>query len=118
MLYVGQAYYNSWYLSRALRKTGWKADLVNWDLNPQAELNYHGEDSRICYNSDNDILNYLVFYYHAILQYDIFHFANKGGLQFGEPLRAFLKNCFGEEGLEIYFLKALGKKWYIPTTVA
>ena len=110
VLYVGQAYYNNWYLSRALREMGWKADLINWDLNPHAQINYHGEDFKINYNSQNDIINYLMFYYKSIKKYDVFHFANKGGLQFGEPLRAWLKTIFNEEGLEIRFLKALGKK--------
>jgi glycosyltransferase involved in cell wall biosynthesis len=110
VLYVGQAYYNSWYLSRSLREMGWKADLLNWDLNPHAQINYHGEDFKINYNSQNDIINYLMFYYESIKNYDVFHFANKGGLQFGEPLRAWLKRIFNEEGLEIRFLKALGKK--------
>jgi hypothetical protein len=47
VLYVGQSYYNGWYLSRALRKLGWIADLVNWDLNPGSQIYYHGEDFRI-----------------------------------------------------------------------
>ena len=37
VLYVGQAYYNAWYLSRALRKLGWKADVLNWDASPAAQ---------------------------------------------------------------------------------
>jgi hypothetical protein len=110
VLYVGQAYYNSWYLSRALRKKGWKADLLNWDLNEHSKYNYHGEDFQIIYKSKSDVLNYISFFYNSIQQYDIFHFANKGGLQFGEPLRALLKEFFDEEGMEIRFLKALGKK--------
>ena len=31
VLFVGQAYYNGWYLSRALRHRGWLAELLNWD---------------------------------------------------------------------------------------
>ena len=33
VLYAGQSYYNTWYLSRALRKLGWRADVLNWDTN-------------------------------------------------------------------------------------
>ena len=44
VLYVGQAYYNAWYLSRALRKLGWKADVLNWNLDAGAQPFYHGED--------------------------------------------------------------------------
>lgn len=110
VLYVGQAYYNSWYLSRALRELGWTADLLNWDLNPGSEIYYHGEDFRIEYKSEVDTRNFFRFYFNAISKYDVFHFANKGGLQFGEPMRAAVKSLLGEEGFEIRFLKALGKK--------
>jgi hypothetical protein len=44
VLFCGQAYYNSWYLSRALRKLGWKADLFDWDEDPSSEIFYHGCD--------------------------------------------------------------------------
>ncbi len=110
VLYVGQAYYNSWYLSRALRKLGWTADLLNWDLNPGSQIYYHGEDFRIAYESSADVGNFFRFFLLSLRQYDVFHFANKGGLQFGEPMRAAVKAVLGEEGFEIHFLKALGKK--------
>lgn len=110
VLYVGQAYYNSWYLSRALRKTGWAADLLNWDLNPKSQIYYHGEDFRIDYQMSDDLKKYFRFFFNAIYKYDVFHFANKDGLQFGEPMRAAVKLYLGEEGFEIRFLKALGKK--------
>ena len=38
VLMVGQAYYNAWYLSRALRELGWKADVLNWDATPERGL--------------------------------------------------------------------------------
>ncbi len=110
VLYVGQAYYNSWYLSRALRKLGWKADLLNWDLNLGSQIYYHGEDFRIDYQSQKDIKNFFRFYFKSASRYDVFHFANKGGLQFGEPMRVAVKVFLGDEGFEIRFLKALGKK--------
>jgi glycosyltransferase involved in cell wall biosynthesis len=110
VLYVGQAYYNSWYLSRALRKLGWTADLLNWDMNPGSQIYYHGEDFRIDYQSQADLGKYLRYFFDSSKKYDVFHFANKGGLQFGEPMRAAVKTLLGEEGFEIRFLKALGKK--------
>lgn len=110
VLYVGQAYYNSWYLSRALRELGWTADLLNWDMNPGSQIYYHGEDFRIDYQSQADIGNFFHFYFDSASRYDVFHFANKGGLQFGEPMRAAVKTLLGEDGFEIRFLKALGKK--------
>ena len=66
VLYVGQAYYNSWYLSRALRKLGWTADLLNWDLNPGSQIYYHGEDFRIAYESPADIRNYFSFFFNSL----------------------------------------------------
>ncbi len=110
VLYVGQAYYNSWYLSRNLRELGWIADLLNWDLNPGSQIYYHGEDFRIDYKSPEDVRNFLRFFFQSISRYDVFHFSNKGGLQFGEPMRAAVKTVLGEEGFEIRLLKALGKK--------
>lgn len=110
VLYVGQAYYNSWYLSRALRDLGWRADLVNWDNNPKSQIYYHGEDFKIDYKSPVDLGKLFCFYLSSLRRYDVFHFANKGGLQFGEPMRAAVKLFLGEEGFEILFLKALGKK--------
>lgn len=110
VIYVGQAYYNSWYLSRNLRELGWVADLLNWDLNPGSQIYYHGEDFRIDYRSQADLGSFVRFYIWSISKYDVFHFANKGGLQFGEPMRAEVKAVLGEEGFEIRFLKALGKK--------
>ena len=38
VLYCGQAYYNAFYLSRALRPLGWKADLYNWDTKYDEKL--------------------------------------------------------------------------------
>jgi len=110
VLYVGQSYYNSWYLSRALRNLAWTADLFNWDLNPGSQIYYHGEDFRIEYKSHHDVVNFIRFYFKSLSKYDVFHFSNKGGLQFGEPMRSFFKKFLNEEGFEIRFLKALGKK--------
>ncbi len=110
VLYVGQAYYNSWYLSRALRELAWTADLLNWDLDPKTQIYYHGEDFRINYQSEVDVIKIFYFFIKSAYKYDVFHFANKGGLHFGHPMRAAVKIFLGEEGFEIRFLKALGKK--------
>lgn len=109
MLYVGQCYYNAWYLSRALRKLGWVADVLNWDLNESSQKYYHGEDFKITFSGPQDIWRYFHFYFWALWRYDVFHFSNMGGLQFGEPMRALIANSLGS-GFEIRFLKALGKK--------
>lgn len=109
ILYSGQCYYNAWYLSRNLRTLGWTADVLNWDLGESSQSYYHGEDFRIEYGDARDIWAYYWFYLYAVCRYDIFHFSNKGGLQFGEPLRAVVERVFGP-GHEIRLLKALGKK--------
>lgn len=110
VLYVGQMYYNHWYLSRALRSLGWRADVLNWDLNLGSQMYYHGEDFRIPYVDQEDIVNFRRFYLRSLRDYDVFHFANKGGLQFGEPFRIHVQKMVGEGGFEVRFLKALGKK--------
>ena len=85
MLYVGQAYYNAWYLSRELRKLGWKADVLNWDSNPASQIYYHGEDFRLDYDGPLPALRHLGHYLRWISQYDIFHFSNAHGMQLRHP---------------------------------
>ncbi len=109
MLYVGQAYYNTWCLSRALREVGWKADILNWDPEPDNDRYYHGEDYRLRYGSRFDALRHLRVYLSAIRNYDIFHFSNAHGIRFGHPLHDAVSRVF-REGDEIRLLKRLGKK--------
>lgn len=110
VLFVGQCYYYSWYLSRALRRLGWSADLLNWDTNPKTQIYYHGEDFRF---SDGDrahqITDGLAFYLDAIYNYDIFHFSNAHGISFGSQLQEEISDRFGRNQ-EIHLLKDLGKK--------
>lgn len=110
VLYAGQMYYNNWYLSRALRKLGWRADVLNWDPNPQAQIYYHGEDFRISPDDNAKGRIFLDFYIRPLRIYDVFHFSNKDGLQFDPWLKHTVKQVTGEDGFEIRFLKALGKK--------
>lgn len=109
VLYVGHAYYNPWYLSRALRALGWQADVLNWDANPDTQIYYHGEDFKFEYKSKSHIYKQLGFYLWALLRYDIFHFSNVNGIAFGFSLQAFFKKRLGEFS-EIYLLKQYGKK--------
>jgi glycosyltransferase involved in cell wall biosynthesis len=107
VLYVGQSYYHAWYLSRSLRKHGWKADVLNWDVNPGSALFYHGEDFK--FNIEDDVEEHFKFYLRSLVEYDVFHFSNKGGIAFGYPLQAYFKNRFGLH-FEIDLLRKLGKK--------
>lgn len=118
VLFVGQSYYHAWYLSRELRKLGWRADVLNWDPNPKAELFYHGEDYRLRYRGlvyggsgkdDHDAYRHALFFAWAIPRYDIFHFSNPRGIRLGMALSVWAEKKWGEAA-EIRLLKRLGKK--------
>ena len=47
VLFAGQSYYHAWYLSRELRKLGWRADVLNWDVAPDSQGFYHGAGLRV-----------------------------------------------------------------------
>ncbi len=83
VLFVGQAYYNAWYLSRGLRTIGWRAEVFNWDTNPSSQIYYHGEDISLMSPALKGTGAKLRFYVHALLTYDVFHFSNAHGLSFG-----------------------------------
>jgi glycosyltransferase involved in cell wall biosynthesis len=113
VLFAGHSYYHAWYLSRELRKLGWKADVLNWDPNPHSQIYYHGEDFRLTYSSTaarpSDALRHALFYLRSIPQYDIFHFSNRNGFSFSAALHYYVARQFGEAA-EVRLLKKLGKK--------
>ncbi len=113
VLFAGQSYYHAWYLSRELRKLGWKADVLNWDPDPRSQIYYHGEDFRLRYSSTQalrrDALRHALFYARALPRYDIFHFSNRYGFSFSTTLAYFAAQRFGKNS-EIRLLKRLGKK--------
>lgn len=106
ILYVGHCYYYTWYLSRELRKIGWVADLYNFDQNKDNEIYYHGHD--LSFNDDDKLNRNIIFFYiKSLIRYDVFHFSNKNGIQFGEPPNSKLIKY---KTPLISLLKALGKK--------
>lgn len=109
VLYVGHSYYHTWYLSRALRKLGWKADTLNYDSSQENQKYYHGEDFKFTY-SDNKGReeHWRKFYWKAIREYDIFHFSNAHSLKFID-FDISVRN-FVPQGWDIWVLKLLGKK--------
>ena len=109
VLYAGQAYYNAWYLSRALRKLGWKADVLNWDTNQTSQIYYHGEDYRFDGIATDEVARNLSFYVTSLYSYDIFHFSNAHGICFGFSLQSLFEQHFGKYS-EIHLLKDFGKK--------
>lgn len=108
VLYSGQSYYNSWYLSRALRAIGWQTHLLNWNSAPSAQIYYHGEDTRFTAEASYDLLRDLRFYVASLYSYDVFHFSNEQGICFGFPVQSWFEEKFNKYA-EIYLLKALGK---------
>ena len=109
VLYVGHMYYYPWYLSRALRKLGWKADVLNWDSNPTSQIYYHGEDFKFQYTTMYELFEQVMFYLKALFIYDIFHFSNAHGISFSYSLTSILDNK-NNENYVIHFLKKTGKK--------
>ena len=108
VLFAGQAYYNTWYLSRELRKLGWKADVLNWDTEPAHQIHYHGEDFILDSSRKRALPAHLLFYLRALSGYDIFHFSSMNGMRFSHLLHEGFKRTLGY-GAEIRLLKRLGK---------
>ncbi len=103
VLFIGQLYYTSWYLSRELRKLGWRADVLNVDSNPDSQKFYHGEDFKFKYNLPIiDHAKQIIFYIVALFCYDVFHFIGVHGLNFG--------SMSIPKDLQVRLLKKLGKK--------
>ena len=109
VLYVGQAYYNSWYLSRALRKIGWKADLLNWNDVESDQIFFHGEDFKFKGRDEAALAKQFAFYVRSLFGYDVFHFANAHAMHYGLAIHDFVKE-FASAYDEVRLLKALGKK--------
>lgn len=107
VLYVGQCYYNTWYLSRALRKLGWQADVLNIDPVESDQIFYHGQDFKFRFGSTKNALGHLIFYLRAMRSYDIFHFTGAWNLRF---VPDFDKSRVLPERWDIKLLKKLGKK--------
>ena len=96
VLYVGQLYYYPWYLSRSLRKLGWKADVLNWDANQDAQKYYHGQDILLSYGEEDSVYRHLVIYIVSLLRYEIFHFSNAHGLVFGYSLHSWFESRYSK----------------------
>src|SRR5687767_13248426 len=82
VLYVGQCYYNHWFLSRELRKIGWKADQLNLEPSNDNSNYFHGEDFHFGNPAYQRTHKKLEFFLYALANYQYFHFANKNGLYF------------------------------------
>ena len=108
VLYVGQCYYNHWYLSRELRKLGWKADQLNLEDNYENKNFYHGEDLTFGNPVYEDPAKKLEYYLYSLSTYRFFHFANKDGLYFIKDFDSTVNK--GNHHLKKLFLKFVFKK--------
>jgi hypothetical protein len=112
VLFAGQSYYHAWYLSRELRKLGWRADVLNWDVAPDSQGFYHGQDYAFSWDERRprlSVARHAAFYLRSLPQYDIFHFSNSHGMRFGHELHDLVANRFHPYA-EIELLRRLGKK--------
>jgi hypothetical protein len=112
VLFAGQSYYHAWYLSRALRRLGWRADVLNWDTAPETQGYYHGQDFAFTYDPHRPkrgVARHLAFYLRSLPRYDIFHFSNRNGMRFGHPMHDWVARHFHPYA-EIELLRRLGKK--------
>ena len=101
-------------MSRALRKNGWKSNLLDWDENISSRIYYHGHDFR--FNPPPleitlfEILsrrNVLSFYISALYGYNIYHFSNANGICFGFRLSSVVESVL-RDGDEIRLIRRLG----------
>lgn len=109
ILFVGHCYYNHWYLSRELRKLGWRADVLNTDTTPENARFYHGEDFTAYQGTLLGIARNLWRFIKALFTYQVFHFSNTEGLNF-PPFNQirWARRLLGPYG-EVRILRALGK---------
>lgn len=111
VLFSGQCYYHAWYLSRELRKLGWRADVLNWDSHQSAQQFYHGEDIKFTWDSPTkDIIRQFMYYISTLFHYDIYHFSGAHNMSFGDNISNVLKLCKFAPYSEVGLLKILGKK--------
>ena len=75
---------------------GWRADVLNFDLDARSQIYYHGEDYRLRSRNRVDVLHQLAFVAWAATRYDIFHFSNPGGIQFGSALAGVVRRRLRE----------------------
>jgi hypothetical protein len=108
VLFAGTSYYHTWYASRALRRLGWRADVLNFDPNPANDHHYHGFDHRFRAGRRH-LPAQLAYLARAVRRYDVFHFSNAHTLNLGPTIAALARRT-GREGAEVDLLKRLGKK--------
>jgi hypothetical protein len=115
VLFAGTSYYHTWYASRALRRLGWRADVLNFDPVEANDHHYHGFDYRFHAESDGyrshlSFARQLAFVARSAARYDVFHFSNAHNLAFGMALETRVRRLTGREAADVRLLKRLGKR--------
>lgn len=109
ILFVGDCYYNFWYLSRALRERGWLADTLRTSRSESDRIFFHDVDITFRYRGVLDKLRHWAFFLKAIQRYDVFHFYGIRNMQlFQEDFDWTLLGL--PECWEIRLLKWLGRR--------
>jgi len=106
VIFAGQAYYNAWFLSRELRRLGWKADLLDWAVEQNSPYSF-GYD--FGFTADQDVQEQLEFFIRSVYGYSLYHFSNAHGISLGGRLDELLNDQLGLDG-GIWLLKSLGKR--------
>ena len=102
-------YYNNWYLSKELKKIGWKSEVINNDINLSQKFLYHGSDKEFIKNNFFSLFKVTIFYLIYLWKYDFFHFGNRFNILFSIYFSDFIEEKFGKYK-EILLLKYLEKK--------
>jgi glycosyltransferase involved in cell wall biosynthesis len=105
---VGACYYNAWYLSRALRQLGWRADVLTYPAD-DPDAHSHGWDYRLRYGGWRNRFARLNVITRAATRYDILHFSGKENIRLLSHLSARLSSRV-PVGADIRLLKRLGRK--------
>ena len=109
-LFVGDCYYNFWFLSRELRKLGWVADTLRVSRSESDGIFLHGADITFRYRGILDKLRHWTFFLKAIWRYDAFHFYGVRNIRFFHKGFDWTLSQILPENWEIRLLRALGKR--------
>jgi SAM-dependent methyltransferase/glycosyltransferase involved in cell wall biosynthesis len=110
ILFVGDCYYNFWFLSRELRKLEWVADTLRTSRSESDRIFLHDADVTFGYRSVLDKLRHWAFFLTAIWRYDIFHFYGVRNIRLFHKDFDWAPSHVLPESWEVRLLKSLGKR--------
>ena len=110
VLFVGDCYYNFWFLSRELRKLGWTADTLRTSRSESDRIFLHDADVTFRYRGVLDKLRHWAFFLKAIWRYDAFHFYGVRNIRFFHRGFDWTLSQVFPENWEVRLLRVLGKR--------